>query len=241
MRSRPQDSVQLKHWSRDKRPDTAMERYLLQREQAFISRILGGTSRLEWLLDVCSGDGWIALPLHRMGLRTVGMDINPVPLALLRGRSNGVPLVQGNAMRLSFADDSLDCIVAIQCLHFLDRKRFLQECSRTIRRGGLLVLESLNRHSYKWLHRRLKSWLNRNPSGAVSAKWLRIPSYSEIVRAMTKHGFEIQAVSGYGWVPLPRHSDSSAVGTLASVERALQLGRWYCVSPRILLAARKTT
>lgn len=216
-----------------------MERYLLQREQAFVRCVLKDAVQPYWLLEVCSGDGWMTLPLHKLGMHSIALDMNPIPLELLRTRSRTLPLVQADAVHLPFTECSLDCIVAIQCLHFLDRNRFLEECSRILCTQGLLVFESVNRHSYKWLHRRLRRWLSQKPSGATSDQWLSIPSSGEILRTMASHGFEIQAVSGYGWIPFPRHSNSAAVDTLARVEKALQLDRWYSVSPRILVAARK--
>jgi SAM-dependent methyltransferase len=234
------DSAQFGQWLRDKRPDVAMERYLLRRELTFVRRVLGGTIQPRRLLEVCCGDGWITIPLHATGFPAVGLDINLVPLGILRRQFSGLPLVLGDAMCLPFADGSLDCVVAIQCLHFLDRTRFLQECSRIMRSGGLLILESLNRHSYKWLQRRLRRCFSRSPSGAVSDKWVDILSCGEILREIAGHGFTTEAVSGYGWIPFARHSNSSWVGVMARVEQALRLERWYSISPRIIVAARKS-
>ena len=156
MGSAATDSAQSTQWLRDRRPDTPSERYLFRREYAFISRLLGDTTQPHRLLEVCSGDGWIALPLHSIGLRIVGLDINPVPLNVLRGRASDMPLVLGNGMRLPFVADSLGCVVAIQCLHYLDYIGFLQECSRVLCNDGLLIFETLNRHSYKWVLKKLR-------------------------------------------------------------------------------------
>jgi len=234
------DSAQFGQWLRDKRPDVTTERYLLRYELAFVHRVLGDTSRPRRLLEVCCGDGWITIPIHDTGFPIVGLDINPVPLGILRRQSSGLPLVLGDAICLPFADGSLDGVVAIQCLHFLDRPRFLQECGRITRSGGLLIFESLNRHSYKWLRRRLRHCFSRNPSGAVSDKWVNIPSCGEIVREIADHGFAVEVVSGYGWIPFARHSDSSWVGVMSKLEQALRLDRWYSMSPRIIVAARKS-
>ena len=157
------DSAQFEQWLHDKRPDVAMERYMLGRELAFVHHVLGATIQPRRLLEVCCGDGWITIPLHDNGISLVGLDFNPVPLEALRMQSGGLPLVLGDAMCLPFANGSIDSVVAIQCLHFLDRARFLQESSRIICDGGLLIFESLNRHSYKWLQRKLKRFLTRIP------------------------------------------------------------------------------
>lgn len=232
-------SAQLGRWLHDKRPDVAMERYLLRHELTFIRQVLSGANRRGRTLEVCCGEGSIAISVQDPGFPIIGLDINPMPLEILRRRSSELPLLQGDAMCLPFADGSLDCVVAIQCLHFLNRQRFLQECGRTVRGGGLLIFESLNRHSYKWLQRRLRRCLSLNHSGALSDKWVAIASYSEIVREIAGHGFVAEAVSGYGWIPFARHSDSSWVDAMDRIEKALQFDRWYAISPRIIVAARK--
>ena len=216
-----------------------MERYLLRHELMFVRQVLSGANSRERMLEVCCGDGSIAMAVQDSGLHTFGLDINPMPLELLRRRSSELRLTQGDAMYLPFADGSLDYVVAIQCLHFLNRPRFLQECGRVIRSGGLLIFESLNRHSYKWLQRRLRRCLSRNHSGALSDKWVDIASYGEIVREIAGHGFVVEVVSGYGWVPFARHSDSSWVDIWEGIEQALQLDHWYGISPRTIVAARK--
>ncbi len=84
---------------------------------------------------------------------------------------------------------------------------------------------------YKW---HLKNRVGRR---------LDLPSadldYREVLRAAVDHGFEIRAVSGYNWVPFTRHSDSKLVRVAALVESALRLDRYYQISPKILVAARR--
>jgi ubiquinone/menaquinone biosynthesis C-methylase UbiE len=143
MGSATRDSAHFNQWLRDRRPDTPGERYLFRREYAFISRLLGDATQPHWLLEVCSGDGWLALPLHSTGLRIVGLDVNPVPLNVLRKRASDMPLVLGNGMRLPFAVESLGCVAAIQCLPYLDYIGFLQECSRVLCNGGLLIFDTM--------------------------------------------------------------------------------------------------
>jgi hypothetical protein len=63
--------------------------------------------------------------------------------------------------------------------------------------------------------------------------------YDEVLRATTDHGFEVQAVSGYNWLPFSRLSDSALVIPAARIERALRLDRRPTVSPWILVSARK--
>lgn len=240
MGSAPTDSAQFDQWLRDRRADTPGERYLLRREYVFISRLVGDTPQQYWVLEVCSGDGWITLPLHRMGLQVAGLDINPVPLNLLWQRASDMSLVLGDGMRLPIAAESLGGVIAIQCLHYLDFVRFLQECGRVLCNGGLLIFETRNRHSYKWVLRKLRRCLGLGPTTDWFDRQLDIASCSQVLRVIREVGFDIQAISGYDWIPFSRRSGSALVDVMARVERGLRLDRWYGISPRILVAARKS-
>lgn len=219
--------------------DTTVGRYLLRREVAFIARSLGDATRPRRLLDLCCGSGSVTRLLHNTGLHVVGLDIDLVALGIFRRLSNQVPLVLGDALRLPLADGGLDCVVAIHCFDHLDRIQFLQECNRVLCNGGLLIFDSLNQHSYKWVLKRLRRSLGLDPPGNWSDKWINILSCGEVLRATANCGFEIQAVSGYNWVPFTQESDNNLVDTAALIEQALRLDCYYNISPRILIAARK--
>lgn len=57
------------------------------------------------------------------------------------GLSNCIDLAFGNALHLSFGDDSFDRIFAMECaMHFNPRERFLKEAFRVLKPGGKLIL-----------------------------------------------------------------------------------------------------
>jgi ubiquinone/menaquinone biosynthesis C-methylase UbiE len=223
------ETVEPFYW--DEYRDTTVGRYLFRREQAFIDRFLGDAPPPRELLDIGCGSGRLTLPMHRAGHTVTGLDFSPAALASFRRQSEDVPLVRGDATRLPFADGSFDGVIAIQSFDYLEHARFLAECHRVLRRDGLLIFDALNRRSYKWL---LKNRVGRGltlPSANLS--------YREVIRATVGHGFAIRAIRGYNWVPFTRHSDSRLVDAAALVESALQLDRFYSISPKILIAARK--
>ena len=219
------------YWDRYR--DTTLGRYLFEREHRFIRRALGWSRRPGRLLDLGSGSGRLTLPLRGAGYDVVGLDLSPVALAAFRRRSQVVPLVRADAGRLPFVDDSFDGVIAIQSLDYVEHRGFMRECSRVLRPGGLLVFDALNRRSYKW---HLKNRVGRQ---------LVLPSadldYRQVLRAAVDHGFEVRAISGYNWVPFTRQSDSNLVRAAAFVESALRLDRYYQISPKILVAARRTS
>jgi len=134
MTSANTDSVQPFFW--DNYHDTSMGRYLGQRENAFIRRVLGVAAQPRRLLDVGCGSGQMTLPLHDAGLNVIGLDMDPVALAAFRRRCDAGPLVRGDAQRLPFADGRFDCVVGIECLQYFDHRWFLQGCNRVLGDGG---------------------------------------------------------------------------------------------------------
>ena len=219
--------------------DTNAGRYLLQREFGFISRLLGETGRCRKLIDVGCGSGCVTLPLHDMGFQLLGLDLNRLALTVFRQRSKDVPLVQGDALRLPISSDSVGCVVATHCFDHLDRAQFLRECHRVLCNDGLLIFDALNRHSYKLTLKRLGRLLGPPFTGRPSDKWIDVFSSREVLRLIALAGFDLQAASGYGWIPFSVDSDSRLVNAAASVERTLRLDRLPHVSPRILMAVRK--
>jgi len=181
----------------------------------------------------------VTLPLHDMGFQLLGLDLNRLALTVFRQRSKDVPLVQGDALRLPISSDSVGCVVATHCFDHLDRAQFLRECHRVLCNDGLLIFDALNRHSYKLTLKRLGRLLGPPFTGRPSDKWIDVFSSREVLRLIALAGFDLQAASGYGWIPFSVDSDSRLVNAAASVERTLRLDRLPHVSPRILMAVRK--
>lgn len=228
--SRPGTSA----WRWDNYLDNTLSRYLFQYEYAFIKDALTTLPQPAQVLEVGCGSGRIARPLSDEGYSLVGMDPDVVALTLFQQRLSGVPLVQGDAIQLPFSDDSYDCILTIEAFqYFADHCSFLAECSRLLHRNGLLVFQSLNRNNYK---RKLKPLLGRSAKSGLPSGDL---CYDDLETALKAHGFEVEAVKGYYWMPFSRFSNSPLVGLTALVERALQLNRHHRISPWVLIAARK--
>jgi demethylmenaquinone methyltransferase/2-methoxy-6-polyprenyl-1,4-benzoquinol methylase len=99
-------------------------------------------------LDLCCGTGDVAFALARRGATVVGLDFSEPMLAVARrrARSNAdrkVVFVQGDALRLPFADDTFDVVTISYGLRNLaDVGAGLREMWRVARpRGRLLVLD----------------------------------------------------------------------------------------------------
>lgn len=222
-----------------RRRDKRMDRCLLLREVEFVGQVLGDGAQSGTLLDLCCGIGEVSLMLQTRGFRTLGLDMNMLALAEFRQHSQVVPLIQGDALHLPFCNRRLDAIVALHCFDLLDRVRFLQECSRVLCGGGLLIFDALNRHSYKLILKRLVRFLGPRIAGRLNDKWIDVFSFGEVLQSIGRAGLHLQAANGYGWAPFSVNSNNRLVNATTSIERILRLDHFPNISPRNLIVVRK--
>ncbi len=107
------------------------------------------------VLDVGCGTGRVAKLLEEVGAVVVGLDRDSAMLEFARPRVHG-ELVLGDAHRLPFADGCFDAAIAVTVCEFTaDPALVIAEMARVVRRGGRVVVGSLNPRSLWGLdHRR---------------------------------------------------------------------------------------
>jgi 2-polyprenyl-6-hydroxyphenyl methylase/3-demethylubiquinone-9 3-methyltransferase len=94
------------------------------------------------LLDLACGGGLLAPHVAGKGHRHVGLDLSPT--ALPQARRHGVVPVRGDVLRLPFADEVADVVVAGEVLeHVADPSQLVAEACRVLRPGGTLVLDTI--------------------------------------------------------------------------------------------------
>jgi SAM-dependent methyltransferase len=112
------------------------------REVGTLMRWLGPV-RGHRVLDVAGGDGYWAGRLRRRGATAVCLDLSGAKLRRGHDYADAPFLVQGDALRLPFPNESFDavmCVCAIE--HFSDGPGALSEIARVLRPGGCLVLSA---------------------------------------------------------------------------------------------------
>ncbi|MCU0661432.1 MAG: class I SAM-dependent methyltransferase [Myxococcota bacterium] len=86
--------------------------------------------------------------------RLLGVDLSMGMVRKARERGHGV--VQGSATALPFGDERFDVAYSVKVLaHVPDIRAALSEMARVLRPGGLLIAELYNRHSVRYLAKRL--------------------------------------------------------------------------------------
>ncbi|MCY3779732.1 MAG: methyltransferase domain-containing protein [Chloroflexi bacterium] len=99
-------------------------------------------------LDIATGGGHTALKFAPHVAHVVASDITPRMLEKARefiverhDRTN-VSFEEADAENLPFEDDQFDLVTCrIAPHHFPDAQRFLQECARVLKTGGMLILQ----------------------------------------------------------------------------------------------------
>jgi len=120
------------------------------------------------VLDLATGTADLAIGAARRfpSAHVTGVDLTPAMLERGRkkveavGLADRVDLVEGNALKLDFADGTFDVVTcAFGFRNFPDREAALRECSRVLKSGGtLLVLELFRMESRLWA-RTTSAWL----------------------------------------------------------------------------------
>ena len=95
-------------------------------------------ARESTVVDLASGTGDFCRELTRRGYRPVGVDLSFGMLAAARTQS---PLVQGDCLRLPFADHTVDGVTCGFALrNFVDLGAFFAELARVVTPGGAIAL-----------------------------------------------------------------------------------------------------
>jgi SAM-dependent methyltransferase len=113
-----------------------------------------------------------------------GGDFTWSNLALARGHYGGrVPLVRLDAGALPFRKDSFDTVILFETLYYLKRPaRFVAECARVLRGGGILLIGTVN-----------PEWRGFHPSPLAQ----RYFSARELDELLSAGGFRTEIFGGF--------------------------------------------
>jgi len=110
----------------------------------------------EFILDAGCGTGVFTLDMISCGARVVGLDLSlsMIKKARQKGASSQLRIISADIIRLPFLENSFDKTVSITALEFIpDGQKAIKELFRVTRKGGTLVVATLNSLS-PWAERR---------------------------------------------------------------------------------------
>lgn len=101
------------------------------------------------VLDVASGTGYGSYYLIKNGAKKViGLDISSDAINYAKNtyKKQNLNFMQGNSISLPFHDKSFDVIISFETIeHIKKYDKFLKECRRVLRNGGLFICSTPNK------------------------------------------------------------------------------------------------
>ncbi|MGZ4151549.1 MAG: class I SAM-dependent methyltransferase [Actinomycetota bacterium] len=142
------------------------------REVELVVSELRGRDRV---LELGTGTGAIGLRLHDAGFRMTAVDLSMPMLRRLLERAGGAPafpLVQAEATRMPFRDDTFDGAIARWVFHLIPNwPDALAEVARVVRPGGVFLINAGGVHHGPWaeVRERMSEEVGRElrPAGLV--------------------------------------------------------------------------
>ncbi len=135
------------YWANPNEADGTVEDFAIAAEN-LCQRVYqtAGVTEGERLLDAGCGFGGTIASLNEQfqNLDMIGLNIDPRQLDRARQQvtplaNNKIIFVEGDACQLPFDNNSLDVVLAVECIfHFPSRELFFQEVKRVLRPGGRL-------------------------------------------------------------------------------------------------------
>lgn len=147
------------------------------------------------VLDVGVGTGLLALPLHRAGIRLVGLDISGPMVGKLVEKAGGrgpFPLALADATRMPFRDDGFGAAYLRWVLHLIpDWRALVGEVVRVVRPGGAFVA---NLGAYGGAHREIQERFAELTGISTRPVGLDWAAHDELDAALASHGASVRVL-----------------------------------------------
>lgn len=184
-----------------------------------MSRIAAELPRDGLCLEIGIGTGRIALPLARMGVRIVGVDISTEMLRKLREKDTDLPVARADATRLPFRDRTFVSAIASHVLHLIGAWQLaLDELVRVITPGGVLIASRGAGSRAEWQGAVRRRFFDEagHPASARGADRI-----AQVDAAMRERGASVREIQD-----VEAESTSTISAVVAGLERGIYSACW---------------
>lgn len=198
-------------------PDLDIENYWFRRHEVVYERLAPHCAARD-VLEAGCGEGYGADLIAGIARQVVAVDYDASAVAHVRHRYPRVRVLQANLTELPLPDASVDVVVNFQVIeHLWDQGRFIRECARVLRRGGLLLVSTPNRITF-----------SPGRDTPVNPFHTRELNADELTELLVEGGFSGVSMSGLFHGPRLLEMDGRHGGSIidAQIERAVADAPW---------------
>lgn len=198
-------------------PGLAEENYWFRRHEVVYKRFIDRCAGRD-VLEAGAGEGYGADLIAGVARRVIGLDYDESAVAHVKAHYPRVDMRRANLIELPLPDADVDVVVNFQVIeHLWDQARFVGECARVLRPGGVLLMSTPNRITF--------SPGRDTPINPFHTRELNAVELSEL---LTDAGFRIDGVYGVFHGARLTELDARHGGSIidAQITRALADAPW---------------
>jgi SAM-dependent methyltransferase len=234
-------------------PGVEIENYWFRRHEAVYAALRDRCAGAR-VLEAGCGEGYGADLLAGQAAGVLAVDYDAPTAGHVARRYPRVDVVRANLVALPVRDGSCDVVVSLQVIeHLWEQARFLRECLRVLRPGGVLMISTPNRLTFSpGRDTPLNPFHTRELSGGELADLVREAGFGDVEIHGLHHGPRLReldarhggslvdaqvavALGGGEW-PVPLRAD---VGSVAVEDFVLQAARVDASLDLLALATRQ--
>lgn len=198
-------------------PGLAEENYWFRRHEVVYARLADRCAGLD-VLEAGCGEGYGADLVAGVARNVIGLDYDESAVLHVRARYPRVEMLHGNLAALPLADGSVDVVINFQVIeHLWDQGRFVAECLRVLRPGGVLLMSTPNRITF-----------SPGRDTPINPFHTRELNATELTELLTAEGFSVVSMLGVfhgrGLAELDARHGGSIID--AQIARALADAPW---------------
>jgi SAM-dependent methyltransferase len=198
-------------------PGLAEENYWFRRHEVVYKGLAPRCADRD-VLEAGCGEGYGADLIADVARRVIGLDYDESAVAHVRARYPRVDMRHGNLTALPLADGSVDVVVNFQVIeHLWDQGKFVAECLRVLRPGGVLLMSTPNRITF-----------SPGRDTPINPFHTRELNADELTELLTAEGFSMASMLGVFHGPRLLGLDERHGGSIidAQIARALADAPW---------------